>query len=61
MGGCLAARSLNNPGYAAIARQRAGDTAGARSDLEAFLDQPDVTRSSKQWAEEVLAGIPKPK
>jgi RNA polymerase sigma factor (sigma-70 family) len=47
--------------YAAIARQRAGDTAGARSDLEAFLDQPDVTPSSKQWAEEVLAGIPKPK
>jgi RNA polymerase sigma factor (sigma-70 family) len=44
--------------YAAIARQRAGDTAGARSDLEAFLDQPDVTPSSKQWAKEILAGIP---
>jgi RNA polymerase sigma factor (sigma-70 family) len=44
---------------AAIARQRAGDAAGARSDLEAFLDQPDVTPSSKRWAEQVLAGIPK--
>ena len=47
--------------YAAIARQRAGDTAGARSDLEAILDKPDVTASSKRWAKEVLAGIPKPK
>jgi RNA polymerase sigma factor (sigma-70 family) len=47
--------------YAAIARQRTGDAAGARSDLEAFLDQPDVTPSSRQWAEEVLASIPRPK
>jgi RNA polymerase sigma factor (sigma-70 family) len=46
--------------YAAIARQRTGDTAGARSDLEAFLDEPDVTPSSKRWAADVLAGIPKP-
>jgi hypothetical protein len=46
--------------YAAIARQRTGDTAGARSDLDALLNQPDLTPSSKRWAEEVLAGIPKP-
>jgi hypothetical protein len=47
--------------YAAIARHRAGDSAGARGDLQAFLDEPGVTPSSKQWATEVLAGIPEPK
>src|SRR5262249_31935116 len=41
--------------YASIAKQRAGDPAGARSDLEAFLAEPGVTPSTKQWAETVLA------
>jgi RNA polymerase sigma factor (sigma-70 family) len=46
--------------YAAIARHRAGDAAGARGELQAFLDEPGGTPSSKQWAAEVLAGIPRP-
>jgi hypothetical protein len=46
--------------YAAIAKQRAGDLAGARSDLNALLGEPAVTRSSKKWAEGILAGIPPP-
>jgi RNA polymerase sigma factor (sigma-70 family) len=46
--------------YASIAKQRAGDPAGARSDLEAFLAEPGVTPSTRQWAETVLASIPRP-
>ena len=45
--------------YAAIAKQRAGDLAGARSDLKALLGEPAVTPSSKKWAEDVLAGLNK--